>query len=124
MAGASCGLLVATRVTNSGVEAFGSLTFIFSLMVFGATSFYLGIDIPPAHNAPSAHTSEMSAHTDPVELFSGFGTFLAATAALISVYIIVFDADPSAPGSIILAFCWLAGSTMQIVAGTIARWRK
>lgn len=123
MAGASCGLFVAAHVTNSGVEAFGSLTFVFALMVFGATGFYLGIDIPPPRSgAPAAH-AEGAWHTDPVELFSGFGTFLAATAALMSVYIIVFDAEPPASWSMILAICWMAGGIMQIIAGTIARWR-
>ncbi len=61
---------------------------------------------------------------DPVELLSAAGTFLAATAAFISVYSIVTDSDLTAAMTVALACGWLLGVTMQIVAGTTARVRR
>ncbi|MEH2514140.1 mannose/fructose/N-acetylgalactosamine-specific phosphotransferase system component IID [Nitrobacteraceae bacterium AZCC 1564] len=119
MAGGSCGLFVAAHMANSRVEAFGSLPLVVGLMILGAVSFYLGIDIPPHRSAGSDATN--AEVTDPVELFSAIGTFLATLAAFLSVYIIVFDANPSTRSTIILGICWLVGGIMQIVAGISAR---
>ena len=119
MAGGSCGLFVAAHMASSRVEAFASVALVFGLMILGAVAFYLGIDIPPHRSAGSdANHSEV---TDPVELFSAIGTFLATLAAFLSVYIIVFDANPSTRSTIILGVCWLVGNIMQIVAGISAR---
>jgi mannose/fructose/N-acetylgalactosamine-specific phosphotransferase system component IID len=119
MAGGSCGLFVAAHMASSRVEAFGSVALVFGLMVLGAVGFYLGIDIPPHSTAGSDATG--SEPTDPVELFSAIGTFLATLAAFLSVYIIVFDANPSTRSTVILGVCWLVGGIMQIVAGISAR---
>lgn len=118
MAGGSCGLFVAAHMASSRVEAFGSVALVFGLMILGAVGFYLGIDIPPHSTRNDASGSEA---TDPVELFSAIGTFLATLAAFLSVYIIVFDANPSTRSTIILGICWLVGGIMQIVAGISAR---
>lgn len=127
MAGASCGLFVATHVSNARIEALSSVGFILATMALGAIGFYLGIDVPP-HRAGKLSARESAGEdpssTDPVELLSAAGTFLAATAAFISVYIIVVDADASNTTTTFLAFCWLLGATMQIVAGLTARMRK
>lgn len=119
MAGGSCGLFVAAHMASSRVEAFGSVALVFGLMILGAIGFYLGIDIPP-HSSSGSNTNS-SEVTDPVELFSAIGTFLATLAAFLSVYIIVFDANPSTRSTIILGVCWLVGGIMQIVAGISAR---
>ncbi len=130
MAGASCGLFVAAHVSTARVEALGSVGVSLALMVLGAIGFYLGIDVPPHRTGrlsaarEAASSGEYPSPTDPVELLSAAGTFLAATAAFIAVYSIVTDADMPAEGSTLLAFCWLLGATMQIVAGTTARMRK
>ena len=63
-----------------------SAPFIASMVLFGMVGFYLGIDIPRLRLATS-----MRPRVDPVELLSATGTFLAAVAALISVYGFVFD---------------------------------
>lgn len=126
MAGASCGLFVAAHIANTRVEAFGSVALVLFLMVLGAIGFYLGIDVPPHRSgrATIAPTGEPALPTDPVELLSSAGTFLASLAALISVYTIVFDTDPALSWSIGLAFCWLFGAMLQIAAGASARiWR-
>jgi mannose/fructose/N-acetylgalactosamine-specific phosphotransferase system component IID len=119
MAGGSCGLFVAAHMASSRVEAFGSVALVFGLMILGAVGFYLGIDIPP--HSTAGHTAENLERTDPIELFSAVGTFLATLAAFLSVYIIVFDANPSTRSTIILGVCWLVGGIMQIVAGISAR---
>ncbi|WP_424630904.1 hypothetical protein [Bradyrhizobium sp. SYSU BS000235] len=119
MAGGSCGLFVAAHMASSRVEAFGSVALVFGLMILGAVGFYLGIDIPP-HSSAGNDVNHSEA-TDPVELFSAIGTFLATLAAFLSVYIIVFDANPSTRSTIILGICWLVGGIMQIVAGISAR---
>lgn len=112
-------MFVAAHMASSRVEAFGSVALVFGLMILGAIGFYLGIDIPP-HTSAGDNTNNSEA-TDPIELFSAIGTFLATLAAFLSVYIIVFDANPSTRSTIILGVCWLVGGIMQIVAGISAR---
>ncbi len=128
MAGASCGLFVAAHVASPDIETLNSIGFVFALMIFGAMGFYLGIDIPPAPTQTSfAPITELSADntstTDPVELLSSAGTFLTSFAALISVYIIVFDEMPPVSWTLALGLCWLFGCAMQIIAGVTARMR-
>lgn len=130
MAGASCGLFVAAHVANARVDALGSISMSLALMILGAIGFYLGIDVPP-HRSARLHLTRTAASaiedppsTDPVELLSSAGTFLAATTAFIAVYSIVTDADTSTATSSLLAFGWLLGVTIQIVAGLTARMRK
>jgi len=128
MAGASCGLFVAAHVANARVDALGSVSMSLALMILGAIGFYLGIDVPPHRNArlhlARARADEAPPSTDPVELLSSAGTFLAAMTAFISVYSIVTDADTTTATSSLLAFGWLLGVTIQIVAGLTARMRK
>lgn len=115
LAGASCGLFVAAHVGRSSFEMLGSTTAVLAMTFYGAVGFYLGIDIPP-------HTAFVG-RTDPAELFSAIGTFLASTAAFISVYSIVVDTEPQLAWTLIVWSCWLIGVTLQIVAGAIARLR-
>jgi hypothetical protein len=125
MAGASCGLFVAAHVSTAGVELLGSITLSLTLMVLGAIGFYLGIDVPPHRTGGSTLTrmSDEEQPTDPVELLSATGTFLATMAAFISVYFIVTDSDATPTVTTLLTFGWLLGVTMQIVAGATARIR-
>ncbi|MES2602536.1 MAG: hypothetical protein V4602_17180 [Pseudomonadota bacterium] len=126
MAGASCGLFVAAHVSSARVEALGSVSVSLALMVLGAIGFYLGIDVPPHRTGRPSQgrlTGEDLQPMDPVELLSAAGTFLAATAAFVSVYSIVTDSDMTAAMTVALACGWLLGVTMQIVAGATARIR-
>lgn len=126
MAGASCGLFVATHIASTRVEAFGSVALVLFLMMLGAIGFYLGIDIPPHRTgrATILPSGDSALPTDPVELLSSAGTFLAALAALLSVFSIVFDAAPALTWSLFLGACWLFGALLQIAAGASARiWR-
>lgn len=127
MAGASCGLFVAAHVASTRIDELSSVALVFVLMILGAVGFYLGIDVPPhrsgrASMARAANLAgESSPPTDPVELLSSAGTFLAAMAALISVYMIVFDSAPATEWTLALTFCWLFGAMLQIAAGITAR---
>lgn len=126
MAGASCGLFVAAHVSSARVEMLGTVGMSLTLMVLGAIGFYLGIDVPPHRTgrAPPHIGGDETQPNDPVELLSAAGTFLAATAAFISVYSIVTDSDTTATMTVVLAAAWLLGACMQIVAGTTARIRR
>ena len=114
-AGASCGSFVAAHVVRANFEVLASTTAVLAMTCYGAIGFYLGIDIPP-HAA-------FAERTDPAELFSAIGTFLASTAAFVSVYSIVVDTDSHIVWTTIVWGCWLIGVTLQIVAGAIARLR-
>jgi hypothetical protein len=115
MSGATCGTFVAAQLAKAD-DAFGSVAFIASMILFGIAGFYLGIDIPPNPFA------SRGARVDPVELLSAVGTFLAAIAALTSVYAMVFDVLPPWLWEFV-AGAWLPGVLMQIVAGWIGRLR-
>jgi hypothetical protein len=124
MSGAIGGTFVAAYLARSNIEAFDSIGFIASMLLIGVFGFYLGIDIPrlrtshehlgPRHAVPQ---------WDSVELLGATGTFLAAAAALISVYAIVFDEAPQRMWEFAIGCWWLVGVMMQIGAGTIGRLR-
>jgi hypothetical protein len=58
-----------------------------------------------------------------VELLSATGTLLATMAALVSVYVIVFDEVLPLMWTLVVEFWWLLGIMMQTGAGVIARRR-
>lgn len=119
MAGALCGLFVAAHLTRTNIEVLNSVGFIALMCLVGIAGFYLGIDVPPG----ARPDRETGGRADPVELFSASGTFLAAVAALVSVYVIVFDDAPQVIWTIVVGCGWLLGVALQIGAGAIARSR-
>src|SRR6202008_2926453 len=60
---------------------------------------------------------------DSIELLSKIGTFLAAIAALISVYAFVFDETLRRSFEYTVASWWMIGVVLQIGAGLIGRIR-
>ncbi|MGB6394919.1 MAG: hypothetical protein WBF73_04465 [Bradyrhizobium sp.] len=114
MSGAMCGTFVAALQTSANAELFDSAGFIVSMVLLGAIAFYLGIDIPRLRMRP---------RVDLVELLSATGTFLAAVAALISVYAFVFDQIPQRAWDFTIVSWWMLGVAMQIGAGLIGRLR-
>ena len=114
MSGAMCGTFVAALQTSANAELFDSVGFIVSMVLLGAIAFYLGIDIPRLRMRP---------RVDLVELWSATGTFLAAVAALISVYAFVFDQIPRRAWDFTIVSWWMLGVAMQIGAGLIGRLR-
>ena len=124
MTGAACGTFVAAQLSKAGVAPFDSLGFVAAMILIGAIGFYLGIDIPRLRAA----SREFGSHRpmlrwDGVELLSATGTFLAAMAALVSVYAIVFDEAPQRLWEFAIGSWWLIGVAMQIGAGALGRLR-
>lgn len=118
MVGAMCGTFVAAELSQTEITLFGSLGFIATMILIGTIGFYLGIDIP----RPPL-TIRMRSKLDPVELLSAAGTFLAAIAALIAVYGLVFDVVPQRFAETVIASWWALGVIMQTGAGAIGRLR-
>jgi hypothetical protein len=126
LAGGSCGLFVAALVARADIDLVGSSVVILAMMLYGATGFYLGIDLPPA---PPDHRMELplkrrlGSRADAVELLSAAGTFLAAVAAVASVSGLVLDETARPNTARLIILCWTIGATMQIAAGIMARMR-
>lgn len=124
MAGAMGGTFVAAYLARASTEPFNSVGFIASMVLIGMIGFYLGIDIPaPRGSDVSRAVKGSGPGVDPVELLSATGTFLAAVAALASVYAIVFDEVPQRVWEFVIGSWWLLGIVMQVGAGLIGRSR-
>jgi hypothetical protein len=119
MSGAMCGTFVAALLGKASAELFDSTGFAASMVLAGTIGFYLGIDIPGLR-APSV---KPAARPDPVQLLSAAGTFLAAMAALISVYAFVFDEMPQRIWDFTFGSWWVLGIIMQTGAGLFGRLR-
>jgi hypothetical protein len=119
MAGATCGTFVAAQMSKVNVGLFGSIGFAGSMVLIGMVGFYLGIDTPRL----PAQVTGARLRLDPVEWLSAAGTFLAAIAALVSVYGIVLDEVPQRFWEFMFGSWWTLGVAMQIGAGLIARMR-
>src|ERR1700688_4608206 len=82
--GALCGLFVAAMVAKADIEEINSLGALFSAVLYGSLGFYLGTNIP------SLSSSRTFSHTgsgpQTIALALATGTFVAAFAALVSVY--------------------------------------
>jgi hypothetical protein len=123
MSGAMCGTFVAAYLTRAGIDPFDSIGFIASVILIGMIGFYLGIDIPGLRASHTGPGTRSMPRWDTVELLSATGTFLAAMAALTSVYAIVFDEAPQGVWEFAIGCWWLIGIAMQISAGAIGRLR-
>ena len=118
MAGAICGTFVAALLAKASTM-FDSVGFIALMVLIGTVGFYLGTDIPRPPVTAIADTERL----DLVELLSATGTFLAAIAALLAVYAIVFDETPKLLWGFVDGSWWVLGVTMQAVAGVTGRLR-
>jgi len=122
--GALCGLFVAALVAKANIEAINSIGVLFSAVLYGSIGFYLGTNIPslPAGAAGrSLSHGGSSPKVFPIAPASGAGTFLAAFAALMSVYMIVFDEAPPVIWNVGIVFWWMVGVLLQFAAGAAAR---
>ena len=122
MAGAMCGTFVAAQLTMTNAELFDSAGFIALMVLVGILGFYLGIDLPRLRVSLTEPELDR-ARIDSIELLSKIGTFLAAIAALISVYAFVFDETLRRGFEYIVASWWMIGVVLQIGAGLIGRIR-
>jgi hypothetical protein len=118
MAGAACGLFVSAHV-GSSIGALTSQAFLLIMMLIGAIGFYFGIDTP--------HRLAFHADDDPsieaAEFLTAVGTFCATLTAFASVAIIILREEPHIAWTWLIMAGWVAGISMQIVAGAKARSR-
>ena len=122
--GALCGFFVAAFVAKANIVEINSVGFLLSVILCGSISFYLGTNIPSlSSGAPHRALSDNGAlpRTNPLVLVSATGTFLTAVAALVSVYMIVFDEAPPIIWIVGIGFCWTLGVLLQLAAGAAAR---
>jgi hypothetical protein len=122
MAGAMCGTFVAALLTMTDAALFDFVGFVALMIVVGILGFYLGIDVPYLRSSLAKPESDRP-RIDPIELLSRTGTFLAAIAALISVYAFVFDETMRPSLEYMVASWWMVGVVLQIGAGLIGRIR-
>jgi hypothetical protein len=118
MAGAMCGTFVAAQLTMINAALFDSEGVIALMVLVGMIGFYLGIDIPRLRVVRRAIERP---RVDPVDLLSTTGTFLAAIAALISVYTFVFGETPARSFEYTVASWWVLGVALQMSAGLMGR---
>lgn len=117
--GALCGLFVAAMVAKADIEQINSLGALFSALLYGSLGFYVGTNIPSLTSSRSFSSTGSGPKT--IALASAIGTFVAAVAALISVYMIIFDERPPVIWNVGIGFGWALGVLLQLAAGTAAR---
>jgi hypothetical protein len=117
--GALCGLFVAAMVAKADIEEINSLGALFSAVLYGSLGFYLGTNIPSLSS--SLTFSNTGAGPRTIALASATGTFVAAVAALVSVYMIIFDETPPVMWNVGIGSGWAFGVLLQLAAGTAAR---
>jgi shikimate kinase len=121
--GALCGLFVAAFVAKANFGEINSLGALFSAILYGSLGFYFGTNIPGLSSGASRR-SLFGTGPGPIALASAIGTFVAAAAALVSVYMIIFDETPAAIWNVGIGLGWVLGVLLQLGAGTVARLRK
>lgn len=120
--GGSCGLYVAAALMRRQSELPLSVGIVLLMMLFGAFSFYVGIDLPRRSARRSASIQRQRWSPDTVvEILSAVGIFLAAIATFASVGIIILDETVSDGWLAFIGISWMTGSLLQIAAGIIAR---
>ncbi|OAF07274.1 MULTISPECIES: hypothetical protein [Bradyrhizobium] len=120
--GGSCGLYVGAILLRyeSGLSESGWIVLL--TMLYGALSYYVGIDLAGNKARKSSLSiSEEWDGSDAPEIISAAGTFGAAIAAALSVSIIVLDQYVPSGVIAVVVGCWFLGSSLQVVAGTMAR---
>ena len=120
--GALCGFFVAAMVAKADIEEINSLGALFSAVLYGSLGFYLGTNIPLLSS--NGTFSSTGSGPKAIALASAIGTFVAALAALISVYMIIFDETPPAMWNVGIGFGWALGVLLQLAAGTVVRLRR
>jgi hypothetical protein len=119
--GALCGLFVAAMLARADIEEINSLGALFSTILYGSLGFYLGTNIPSLPSTGTFANTDLSRKTNPMALASATGTFVAAVAALVSVYIIIFDETPPVIWNVGIGSGWAFGVLLQLAAGTAVR---
>ena len=127
IAGALCGLFVTAPLAKAGIDVFSSVDLALAMILYGIIGFYLGIDIPIRPSSTwrvELSNVRLGPNVALAELLSAVGVFLATAAALVSVYVVVFDEVLPALWIVVVGISWLIGVAMQITAGVTGRIRK
>ena len=122
--GAMGGFFVSALVSRANIGEINSAGILFAVIFYSSAGFYLGTDIPAlSASAPYLAISHHGADFggNPYALISAIGTLLAAVAALVSVFIIVFDEVPALIWIIGIGSCWMLGVLLKLAAGAAAR---
>jgi hypothetical protein len=121
--GGSSGLYVAAGLIRRETELSGSGWIVLLMMLYGAFSFYVGIDLPgrPARTSTSTEREEWHPGADAIEILSAAGIFLTAIATFVSVSIIILDETLPDGLMTLTGICWVIGASFQNAAGIIAR---
>ena len=120
--GATCGLYVGAILLRQKGGLFESGWIVLLTMLYGALSYYVGIDLSRGVARKSiASTSEEYNGSEAAEIMSAAGTFGAAIAATLCVSILVLDQNLPNGLIVFVAGCWAVGSSLQVLAGTLAR---
>jgi hypothetical protein len=122
--GAMGGFFVAALVSCANIGEINSAGILFAVIFYSSVGFYLGTNIPALpQSAPYLAISRHGAAfgRNPYALISAIGTLLAAVAALVSVFTIVFDEVPALIWIIGIGSCWMLGVLLKLVAGAAAR---
>ena len=119
--GALCGLFVAAMVAKADIEEINSVPALLSAMLYGSVGFYLRTNIPSLASSLTFSASGTGPKTKPIALARALGTFVAAVAALVSVYMIIFDESPPAIWNVGNGLGWAFGVLLQLAAGAAAR---
>ena len=117
--GGSSGLYVAAGLMRRETDMSGSGWIVLLMMLYGAFSFYVGIDLPRRSARRSA--SIQRSRDTVIEILSAVGIFLAAIATFVSVSIIILDETVPDGLLALTGSSWVIGSSFQIAAGIIAR---
>jgi hypothetical protein len=117
--GALCGLFVAAMVAKADIEEINSLGALFSAVLYGSLGFYVGTNIPSLSSSRTFSSTGSGPNT--IALASAIGTFVAAVAALVSVYMIIFDETPPVMWNVGIGSGWALAVLLQLAAGTAAR---
>jgi hypothetical protein len=117
--GALCALFVAAMVAKADIEEINSLGALFSAVLYGSLGFYVGTNIPSLSSSRTFSNTGSGSQT--IALASAIGTFVAVVAALVSVYMIIFDETPPVTWNVGIGSGWALGVLLQLAAGTAAR---
>ena len=121
--GALCALFIAAMVAKADIEQINSLGALFSAVLYGSLGLYLRANNASLSSSGASSDTGLGRKTSPIALASAIGTFVAAVAALVSVYIIIFDESPSRIWDVGIGFGWALGVLLQLAAGTAGRLR-
>jgi len=110
--GALSGLFVVAHLAKANVDVFDSIGLVSAMLRFGIIGFHFGKDITPFSREAGIG---LNSKADVIELHNAAGAFLVTVAALVAVYVVVFDEVLPVVWTVIVAFCWLFGVTMQVI---------